>query len=69
MARPGIESRTSDLRVGCPTNCATGPALFVCYRKIGYNIDVLRQTACFVVNPIWLLIYLFDCMTIDRASD
>ena len=22
------------------------------YKKIGYNIDVLRQTACLVVNPI-----------------
>ena len=21
------------------------------YKKIGYNIDVLRQTACLVVNP------------------
>ena len=25
MARPGIESRTSDLRVRCPTDCATPP--------------------------------------------
>ena len=22
------------------------------YKKFGYNIDVLRQTACLVVNPI-----------------
>ena len=22
------------------------------YKKIGYNIDVLRQTTCLVVNPI-----------------
>ena len=22
------------------------------FKKIGYNIDVLRQTACLVVNPI-----------------
>ena len=21
-------------------------------KKIGYNMDVLRQTACFVVNPV-----------------
>ena len=27
MARPGIEPRTSDLRVRCPTDCATGPGL------------------------------------------
>ena len=25
VARPGIESRTSDLRVRCPTDCATRP--------------------------------------------
>ena len=25
MARPGIEPRTSDLRVRCPTDCATLP--------------------------------------------
>ena len=23
-----------------------------CYKKTGYSIDVLRQTACLVVNPI-----------------
>ena len=26
--------------------------IVVCYKKIGYNKDVLRQTACLVVNPI-----------------
>ena len=26
--------------------------VIVRYKKIGYNIDVLRQTACLVVNPI-----------------
>ena len=25
VARPGIEPRTPDLRVGCPTDCATRP--------------------------------------------
>ena len=41
------------------------------YKKIGYNIDVLRQTACWVVNQIKVnnFAYLFDCMTVDRASD
>ena len=29
------------------------------YKKIGYIIDVLRQTECLVVN----------CMTVDPASD
>ena len=26
--------------------------IIVRYKKIGYNIDVLRQTACLVDNPI-----------------
>ena len=26
--------------------------IIVRYKKIGYNVDVLRQTACLVVNPI-----------------
>ena len=36
------------------------------YKKIGYNIDVLRHTACLVVNPIKVdnFAYLFDCMTV-----
>ena len=41
------------------------------YQKIGYNIDVLRQTACLVVNPIKVIsfAYLFNCMTVGRALD
>ena len=41
------------------------------YKKIGYTIDVLRQTACLVVNPIKInsFAYLFDCKTVRRASD
>ena len=37
------------------------------YKKIGYNIDVLRQTACLVVNPIKVnsFAYLFNCTTVD----
>ena len=43
----------------------------VCYKTTGYNIDILRQTACLVVNPIKVdnFAYLFDCSTIGRASD
>ena len=40
------------------------------YKKIGYNLDVLRQTACLVVNPIKVnnFAYLFDSTTVGRAS-
>ena len=45
--------------------------IIVRYKKIGYNIDVLRQTPCLVVNPIkvYSLAYLFNCTTVGRASD
>ena len=45
--------------------------IIIRYKKIGYNIDVLRQTACLVVNPIKVnyIAYLFDCTTVGRASD
>ena len=36
------------------------------YKKIGYNINVMRQTACLVVNPIKVnsFAYLFNCTTV-----
>ena len=45
--------------------------IIVRYKKIAYNIDVLRQTACLVVNPIKVnsFAYLFNCTTVGRASD
>ena len=45
--------------------------IIVRYNTIGYNIDVLRQTACLVVIPINVdnFAYLFDCTTVDRASE
>ena len=45
--------------------------IIVRYKKIGYNIDVLRQTACLVVNPVKVnsFAYLFNCTTVGRASD
>ena len=37
------------------------------YKKIGYNINVLQQTACLVVNPITVgnSAFLFNCRTSD----
>ena len=39
--------------------------------RIGYNIIVLRQTACLIVNPIKVnsFAYLFNCTTVGRTSD
>ena len=41
------------------------------YKKIVYNINVMRQPACLVVNPIKVnsFAYLFNCTTVGRTSD
>ena len=39
--------------------------------RIGYNLNVMRQSACLVINPIMVdgCAALFDCTPVDRASD
>ena len=41
------------------------------YKRIGYNQNVMRQSACLVINPITVDGYaaLFKCTPVDRASD
>ena len=41
------------------------------YRRIGYNLNVMRQFACLVVNSIMVDIYaaFLNCMLVGRASD
>ena len=41
------------------------------YKRIGYSLDIMRQTACLVVNPIIVDGYasLFNCTTAVPASD
>ena len=40
------------------------------YKKIGYNIKVLQQTASMVVNPIMVGNFAFyNCTPIGRTSD
>ena len=45
--------------------------IVVRYKKIGYNINVMRQTACLIVNPIKVnsFAYHFNCTTVGRTSD
>ena len=45
--------------------------IIVRFKKIGYNINVMRQTACLVVNPVKdnSFAYLFNCTTVGRTSD
>ena len=41
------------------------------YKRIGYNLNVMRQSVCLVINPITVDGYaaLFNCTPVDRASD
>ena len=41
------------------------------YINVGYNLDVMRQSACLVLNPITVYSYgfLFNCTTVGQASD
>ena len=41
------------------------------YIRVGYNLDIMRQSACIVLNPITVYSYgfLFNCMTVGQTSD
>ena len=41
------------------------------YMRVGYNLDIMRQSACLVLNPITVYSYgfLFNCTTVGQASD
>ena len=41
------------------------------YKRIGSNLNVIRQSACLVINPIMVDGYaaLFNCTPVDRVSD
>ena len=41
------------------------------YKRIGYNINIMRQSACLVCNPITVNNFasLFNCTLVGRASD
>ena len=40
-------------------------------QRIGYNLNVMRQSACLVINQITVdgFAALFNCTPVDRASD
>ena len=41
------------------------------YIRVGYNLDIMRQSACLVLNPItvYSYVFLFNCTTVGQASD
>ena len=57
--------------VGSKKNSALFIKIISHYKKVGYNINVLQQTACLMVNPITVgnFAFLFDCTPVGRTSD
>ena len=45
--------------------------IIMCYTRIGYKLNVMRQSACLVINPITVdgFAALFNCTPLDQASD
>ena len=41
------------------------------FKRAGYSLDIMRQTACLVCNPIMVERYasLFSCTAVVQASD
>ena len=41
------------------------------YKRIGYNLNVIRQSACLAINLIMVDSFaaLFNCTPVDRASE
>ena len=41
------------------------------HKHIGYDLNIMRQSACLVINPITVddFAALFNCTPVDRASD
>ena len=57
--------------VGKPNLSNRFKKIIKCYIKFGYNLDVMRQSACLVVNSIRVSSYgfLFNCTTVGQVSD
>ena len=45
--------------------------MIIRHKSIGYNLNVMRQYACLVINSITAdnFAALFNCTPVDRASD
>ena len=45
--------------------------IIIHHKRIGYDLNVMSQSACLVTNPIAVdnFAALFNCTPVDRASD
>ena len=49
--------------------CYKRTQIIKCYKRIGYNLNVMWQSACLVINPITIVGFaeLFNCTPVNRA--
>ena len=45
--------------------------IIICHKRIGYDFNVMGQSACLVINPITVNNFaaLFNCTSVDWVSD
>ena len=57
--------------VGKPNFSDQSKKIIKRYIKVGYNLDVMRQSACLVLNPTTVYSYgfLFNCTTVGQDLD
>ena len=57
--------------VGKPNFSDQFKKIVKCYIRVGYSLDIMRLSACLVLNPITVYSYgfLFNCTTVGQASD
>ena len=73
MAKPLTRLTEKDQKFNWASECskAFGSTIIVRNKRIGHNINILRQSACLVFNPITVNNFasLFNCTPVGRASD
>ena len=57
--------------IGNPNNSNLFKHIVNHFKRAGYTLDIMRQTACLVFNPIMVEGYaaLLSCRTVVQASD
>ena len=69
----GCTHARTDVKTVYPpqTKFAGGIKIVKRYIRVGYNLDIMRQSACLVLNPITVYSYgfLFNCTTVGQTSD
>ena len=43
----------------------------ICYKRIGFDLNAMRQCACLVIYPITVdnFAAIYNCTSVDRVSD